>query len=97
MEVLLETDPQLALPPEDRLTAAFKGVTRGHSAVLRRGLAEGIALVGSAGQGRSSDGVSADFHATGSAQGSGELVAQGAVAPPGDGGLGGEAGFAQHG
>src|SRR6266511_4931483 len=41
--------------------------------------------------------VSADFHATGSGQGSSELVAQGAVAPPGDGGLGGEAGFAQHG
>src|SRR5215203_4159400 len=41
--------------------------------------------------------VSADFHATGSGQGSDELVAQGAVAPPGDGGLGGEAGFAQHG
>jgi hypothetical protein len=41
--------------------------------------------------------VSADFHATGSAQGLGEVVAQGAVAPPGDGGLGGEAGFAQHG
>jgi transposase len=41
--------------------------------------------------------ANADFHATGSAQGSGELVAQGAVAPPGDGGLGGEAGFAQHG
>src|SRR6266581_2313402 len=41
--------------------------------------------------------VSADFHATGSGQGSGELVAQGAVAPPGDGGVGGEVGFAQHG
>jgi excisionase family DNA binding protein len=63
VEVLLETDPQLELPPEDRLTAAFKGVTRGHSAVLRRGLAEGIALVGSAGQGRLSDGVSAADHA----------------------------------
>jgi Transposase DDE domain group 1 len=42
-------------------------------------------------------GANADFHAIGSAQGSGELVAEGAVAPPGDGGLGGEAGLAQHG
>jgi hypothetical protein len=41
--------------------------------------------------------LSADFHATGSAQGSVELVARGVVAPPGDGGLGGEDGFAQHG
>src|SRR6266540_3554033 len=41
--------------------------------------------------------ANADFHATGSAQGSVELVAQGAVAPPGNGGLGGEAGFAQDG
>jgi cell division protease FtsH len=42
-------------------------------------------------------GANADFHATGWGQGSDELVAQGAVAPPGDGGLGGEVGFAQHG
>jgi excisionase family DNA binding protein len=63
VEVLLETDPQLELPPEDRLTAAFKGVTRDHSQVLRRGLAEGIALVGSADQERLSDGVSAADHA----------------------------------
>jgi putative transposase len=32
--------------------------------------------------------ANADFHAAGSGQGSGELVAEGAVAPPGDGGLG---------
>ena len=48
-------------------------------------------------EGANLEGANADFHATGSAQGSGELVAQGAVVPPGDGGLGGEAGFAEHG
>jgi hypothetical protein len=42
--------------------------------------------------------VSADFHATGSGQGgSGEFVAQGAVSPPGDGGVVGEVGLAEHG
>ena len=41
--------------------------------------------------------VSADFHATGSAQGSGELVAEGPVAPPGNGGGGRQVGLAQDG
>jgi len=58
VEVLLEVDPALALPPEDRPMAAVKGVARGHSAVLRRGLAEGIALVGSIGDERLGDGIS---------------------------------------
>ncbi len=62
-EVLLEADPQLELPPEDRPMAAVKGVTRGHSPVPRRGLAEGIALVASAGNERLSDGVSGADHA----------------------------------
>jgi excisionase family DNA binding protein len=62
-EVLLETDPTLELPPEDRPMAAVKGVTRGHSPVLRRGLAEGIALVGSVGDEHLSDGASGADHA----------------------------------
>ncbi len=62
-EVLLEADPGLELPPEDRLLAAAKGVARGHSSVLRRGLAEGIALVGSVGSEQLSDGVSGAGHA----------------------------------
>jgi hypothetical protein len=41
--------------------------------------------------------ISADFHATGSGQGSGESVAQGAVPPPGHGGGGWQAGLAQDG
>src|SRR6266704_549545 len=41
--------------------------------------------------------VSADFHATGSTQGSDELVAQSPVVPPGHWGGGGEFGFAEDG
>ncbi len=45
-----------------------------------------VAIVDAAGaQQRNRNLASADFHAIGSAQGSGELVAEGAVAPPGDG------------
>jgi excisionase family DNA binding protein len=62
-EVLLETDPSLELPREERLVAAAKGIARGHSSVLRRGLAEGIALVGSMGADTLSDGVSGADHA----------------------------------
>jgi len=62
-EVLLEADPQLELPPQDRPMAAVKGVTRGRSLVLRRGLAEGVALVASAGNERLSDGASGADHA----------------------------------
>jgi excisionase family DNA binding protein len=62
-EVLLEADPSFELPPEDRLLAAAKGIARGHSSVLRRGLAEGIALIGSMGDEHLSDGVSGADHA----------------------------------
>ena len=41
--------------------------------------------------------VSADFHAGGSAQLSCDLVVDGASTPPGDGGVGGEFGFAEDG
>jgi excisionase family DNA binding protein len=63
VEVLLETDPKLELPLEERSLAAVKGVARQHSSVLRRGLAEGIALVGSLGNERLSDGLSGADHA----------------------------------
>ena len=41
--------------------------------------------------------ISADFHAGGSAQLSGELVADGASAPPGDAGVGGQVCLAEDG
>jgi excisionase family DNA binding protein len=47
VEVLLEPDPRLALRPEEQPMAGVLGVTRKHSSVLRKGVAEGIALVGS--------------------------------------------------
>jgi len=62
-EALLETDPSLELPSEDRPLAAAQGIARGHSSVLRRGLAEGIALVGSIGNEHLSDDVSGADHA----------------------------------
>jgi len=63
IRVLLETDPALELPPEDRPMAAVEGVARGHSPVLRRGLAEAIALVGSMGNEHLGDGVRGADHA----------------------------------
>ena len=44
-----------------------------------------------------SNAANADFRTRGSTQGLGELVAQGAVAPPRDGGLGGEVGLTEDG
>lgn len=63
VEVLLETDPRLELAPEDRPMAGMRGVARKHSEVLRRGIAEGVALVGSADDYRLSDGISGLDHA----------------------------------
>ncbi|MGD0167879.1 MAG: helix-turn-helix domain-containing protein [Gaiellaceae bacterium] len=62
IEVLLEPDPQLELPPEDRPIANIKGVSRKYSSALRRGFAEGIALVGSLDAERLSDGISGLDH-----------------------------------
>jgi hypothetical protein len=47
VDVLLEPDPRLTLTPEQQPMAGVLGVTRQHSSVLRKGVAEGIALVGS--------------------------------------------------
>ena len=63
IEVLLETDPKLELRPEDRPMADINGVSRKYSSALRRGFAEGIALVGSLDTERLSDGISGLDHA----------------------------------
>ena len=63
VEVLLEPDPALELAPDDRPMAGITGATRECSAVLRRGLAEGIALMGSIGTDRLNDGISGPDHA----------------------------------
>lgn len=63
VEVLLETDPRLELPVKERPMAGVKGVARSHSSVLRRGLAEGLALVSSIDDERLNDGKSGADHA----------------------------------
>jgi hypothetical protein len=47
--VLGERDPALQLPPAERHLAGLRGIHRQWSAELRRGLAEGLALLGGAG------------------------------------------------
>jgi len=47
IDLLLEPDPAAELEPDKQPIAGILGVTRQHSAVLRRGVAEGLALVGS--------------------------------------------------
>lgn len=48
--VLLAPDPLLGLTAEARLTAQMRGVNRPHSDSLRRGLAQGLALMGAMGK-----------------------------------------------
>jgi hypothetical protein len=45
--VLQEDDPQFDLEPDERYAAALHGKVRSHSSVLRKGIAETLALLGS--------------------------------------------------
>ncbi|MFP3881582.1 MAG: helix-turn-helix domain-containing protein [Actinomycetota bacterium] len=63
VEVLTEVDPRLSLPQEERHVAGLHGISRVHSPVLRRGLAEGIALIGSLDDKKLSDNVTGREHA----------------------------------
>jgi hypothetical protein len=47
VSVLRERDPKFELPPEERYAASIHGKALRHSHVLRKGLAESLALVGS--------------------------------------------------
>jgi hypothetical protein len=47
VSVLRERDPKFELPPEERYAARIHGKVLRHSHVLRRGLAESLALIGS--------------------------------------------------
>jgi hypothetical protein len=62
-QVLLEADPALVLAPEEQVTAGVKGIGREHSEALRRGIVDGIALMGAAGYDRLGDGVTGADHA----------------------------------
>ncbi len=46
LDVFLERDPRLELGPDERFTAGVRGVAPTHSPMLRRGLARGLALMG---------------------------------------------------
>lgn len=61
--VLLEADPKLKLAPQDRPMASLRRTVRTYSSVLRGGLAQGIALAGSAGEVVLADGKTAASHA----------------------------------
>jgi hypothetical protein len=45
LDVLGEADPRLDLDPEERPMAAIQGAVRQHSSVLRKGIAQGVALI----------------------------------------------------
>lgn len=47
ISVLSEVDPAFELPPEERYTACFYGKIQTHSHTLRKGIAEGLAILGS--------------------------------------------------
>lgn len=47
LTVLGEEDPVLAMPPEEQYLAGVRGIGREHSSVLREGIAQGLALLGS--------------------------------------------------
>lgn len=47
IRIFREKDPSLELPPEERYMATVKGKTSNHSSLLRIGLAETLALLGS--------------------------------------------------
>lgn len=63
VSVLLERDPTLSLDQEQRPMAGILGVARDHSSVLRKSIAEGIALMGSIGDVQLNDGASGADHA----------------------------------
>jgi excisionase family DNA binding protein len=63
VEAISETDPVLDLPADEQPMAGLHGIRRKNSSVLRRGIAEGVALVGSHHDERMSDNNTAAEHA----------------------------------
>ncbi len=45
-DVLMEDDPALSLDPDERINASFRGLVAKRTQILRRGLAEGLAIAG---------------------------------------------------
>lgn len=63
LEVLGASDPVLDLPPDGRFFAPFQGAAQKWSADLRRGLAQGAALLAAYGLPQAVDGLSGSEHA----------------------------------
>jgi hypothetical protein len=63
VDLIAELDPTLDLSADERITAGLRGIHRAHSSVLRRGIAGGIALVGSHDDQRLNDTSTAADHA----------------------------------
>jgi excisionase family DNA binding protein len=64
-EVLLEVDPRLELPPDEQPMAQVLGKTRRYSDAIRRGLAQGVALLGSIKDVELADGATGEDYASG--------------------------------
>ncbi len=64
VDLISETDPVLDLPADERPLAGIHGVRRKYSSVLRRGVAEGLTLIGSHEDERMSDNSTAGEHAS---------------------------------
>jgi hypothetical protein len=62
-EVLSQVDPRLKISAEDRMFPDLTGDQGRHSTVLRRGLAQGAALLATAGEVHLSDGLTGPEHA----------------------------------
>lgn len=56
VEIILEPDPRLELPADEQPMAGIRGVRRRNSGVLRRGIAEAIAVIASSEAGALPDG-----------------------------------------
>jgi len=64
VDVLLEADPRLELPPDEQPMAQILGKVRRYSGAVRRGLAQGIALLGSVDDATLTDGRPGKDHAS---------------------------------
>ena len=63
VEILLEHDPVAELPEDKRVLATLRGAERTYSGVLRAGVAQGVAVVGSLEDVVLADGATGDDHA----------------------------------
>jgi excisionase family DNA binding protein len=63
-DVLVEVDPRLELPPDEQPMAQVLGKVRRYSNALRRGMAQGVALLGSVKDAELADGATGEDYAS---------------------------------